>query len=53
MAKVIEQMLVIKFSKLAKDNAKDTDLINNELVAQLTTIAEELAPDLVVEVIKD
>lgn len=51
MAKVVEQQVIIKFSKLAKDSSKDTKLISEDLISQLGQIAEELAPELVVEVI--
>jgi len=50
MAKIQEQSVVITFSKLAKDSAKDQKLVSDELITQLCQIAEELAPDLVVEV---
>ena len=51
MAKVVEQQVIIKFSKLAKDSQKDAELVSADLIAQLEQIAEELAPDLVVEVV--
>lgn len=51
MAKVVEQQLIIKFSKLSKDSSKDVQLVSEEIISQLEQIAEELVPDLVVEVV--
>ena len=50
MAKIQEQTVTITFSKLVKDSSKGEQLVSEELINQLCQIAEELAPDLVVEV---
>lgn len=52
MAKIHEEVIVIKLSKLVKDDAAVSDIIaNNETVSALEQVAQELAgPGVVVEV---
>lgn len=42
MAKVQEEIIVIKLSKLVKDGADAESAVTDELLATLTTVAEEL-----------
>lgn len=42
MAKVHEEVIIIKLSKLVKSDAETTSAISEELLATLTTVAEEL-----------
>lgn len=51
MAKIVEDAIVIKFSKLVKDNEKDFKLSNSDIEAALEQVAQELVGDgVVVEV---
>lgn len=44
MAKIVEEVVVIKFSKIVKDNEKDSfDLASGEVLAALEQVAQELA----------
>ena len=42
MAKIIEEVIIIKVSKLSKDDATPTLSANDEIVAALAQVAEEL-----------
>lgn len=42
MAKIQEEIIVIKLSKLVKEGTEETSNITEELLATLTTVAEEL-----------
>ena len=49
MAKIIEEVLVIKFSKIAKDSSLTVDgIIGSEIKAALEQVAQELVGDAVV-----
>lgn len=51
MAKIVEDVVVIKLSKLVKDNEKDIRLSNTEIENALEQVAQELVGDgVVVEV---
>jgi hypothetical protein len=54
MAKIVEDVVVIKFSKIVKDGEKDSALIaNQETLAALEQVAQELAGEgIVVEAMK-
>ena len=43
MAKIHEEIVVIKFSKLVKDSDSAAAIANDELVTSLAAVAEELA----------
>lgn len=43
MAKIHEEVVVIKLSKLIKDTDASIEIANAEIVAALQTVAEELA----------
>jgi len=43
MAKIHEEIIVIKFSKLVKDTDSAQSIANDDLVASLGAVAEELA----------
>lgn len=53
MAKIVEDVLVIKFSKIVKDNENDTaGIASKEIQQALEQVAQELAGDsVVVEVV--
>lgn len=54
MAKIIEDVVIIKFSKLVKDNGSETSLASEEVQAALEQVAQELVGDsVIVEVSKD
>ena len=54
MAKIQEQIIAIKLSKLIKDNGTVTDLADSESVMALEQVAQELFGDgVVVEVITE
>lgn len=54
MAKIVEDVVVIKFSKIVKDNDTDkTQIANNEVLAALEQVAQELAGNgVVVEAVR-
>ena len=43
MAKIQEKILVVKLSKLLKDTDNETPILDEESVAQLTAVFEQLA----------
>lgn len=54
MAKIVEEVVVIKFSKIIKDNEKDgSEIATLETLAALEQVAQELAgKGIVVEAMK-
>ena len=51
MAKIHEEIVVIKLSKLVKDDAAPADIANEEMISALSSVVEELAgAGIVVEV---
>jgi len=53
MAKIYEEVVVIKLSKLVKDDASIAPIANDDIVAALASVAEELAgAGIIVEVEK-
>lgn len=54
MAKIVEDVLVVKFSKIVKDNDTDNGgLVNDDIQAALEQVAQELVgAAVVVEVVK-
>lgn len=54
MAKLNEQMLVIKVSELLKDNQQANEILSTDLIGQLEQVITELAgPGKVVEIIQE
>jgi hypothetical protein len=55
MAKIVEDILIIKFSKIVKDSdPTGSNIASNDIQAALEQVAQELVGDaIVVEVIKD
>jgi hypothetical protein len=52
MAKIHEEIVEIKLSKLVKDSAAPDEIANEEIVASLIAVVEELVgADVVVEVV--
>jgi hypothetical protein len=43
MAKLQEEVLVIKVSKMIRDNETETEILNAETVASLEAVVQELA----------
>lgn len=54
MAKIVEDVLVVKFSKIVKDSDTDNGgLVNNDIKAALEQVAQELVGEsVVVEVVQ-
>lgn len=54
MAKIVEDVLIVKFSKIVKDSDTDNGgLVNNDIKAALEQVAQELVGEsIVVEVVK-
>lgn len=51
MAKIHEEIIIIKLSKLIKDSTTVPVLANDDLIESLVSVVEELVPsDMVVEV---
>lgn len=54
MAKIHEEVVVIKLSKLVKDSDNAETIANDEVVAALASVAEELAGQgVIVEVVSE
>ena len=55
MAKIVEDIIVIKFSKIVKDKeSAEHGIANDEIIAALEQVAQELVGDsIVVETIKE
>lgn len=54
MAKIHEELVVVKLSKLYKDGNDIDNILNDEIVASLETIVQEVVGnDVIVEIIKD
>lgn len=55
MAKIVEDIVIIKLSKLVKENNKDPDpIISTEQVQALEQVAQELVGDaVIIEVMRD
>tara|TARA_B100001175_G_C18985914_1_gene392059 strand:+ start:112 stop:282 length:171 start_codon:yes stop_codon:yes gene_type:complete len=54
MAKLNEEMVVIKISKLLRDGEDPVTMLDSEMSANLEAVIQELAgPDKLVEVIKE
>jgi len=43
MAKIIEEIVVIKLSKLVRDSDADTEIVSDDTIAALQSVVEELA----------
>ena len=50
MAKIIEDVLVIKLSKLVKDTDESEGVLNEEILTNLETVLGELVSDAMVEI---
>jgi hypothetical protein len=51
MAKIHEEIVVIKLSKLIKDDAVPVEIANEEMISALSSVVEELAGEhIIVEV---
>ena len=53
MAKIVEDVLVIKFSKIVKDSEEGSSIAGSDIQAALEQVAQELVGDtVVVEVVR-
>lgn len=54
MARIVEEVLVVKFSKIVKDSSSQTEgIVNDDVQAAIEQVAQELVGDsIVVEVVK-
>jgi hypothetical protein len=48
MAKIVEDMVAIKLSKIAKDDAPSAPIITDEITSQLEAVAQELVGEAVI-----
>ncbi len=48
MAKIVEDIVAIKLSKIAKDDAEASTIITEEIASQLEAVAQELVGDAVI-----
>lgn len=54
MAKIIEEIAIVRFSKIVKDSEKNKNIINAELLQTIEQVVQEIAGESVlVEVIKE
>ena len=42
MAKIVEEVIIIKVSKLVKENASSDEILSDETIASLEAVAQEL-----------
>jgi hypothetical protein len=54
MAKIVEEILVVKFSKIVKDSSEDrSTIVSDDILAALEQVAQELVTNsVIVEVVK-
>ena len=54
MAKIVEEILVVKFSKIVKDTSEDqSTIVSDDILAALEQVSQELVTDsVIVEVVK-
>lgn len=53
MAKIVEEVLLVKFSKIVKDNTEPSDLLADDVQSAIEQVAQELVGDsIIVEVLK-
>jgi len=53
MAKVVEDVVVVKFSKLVKDDETSVSIVSTEIQTAIEQVAQELVGDgVIVEVVK-
>ena len=48
MAKIVEDMVAIKLSKIAKDDAEGAPIVTEEIASQLEAVAQELVGEAVI-----
>ena len=48
MAKIVEDIVIIKFSKIVKDSDSGAEIINSDIQTALEQVAQELVGDAVV-----
>ena len=48
MAKIVEDIVLIKFSKIVKDSDADVEIVNNDIQVALEQVAQELVGGAVV-----
>lgn len=48
MAKIVEDIVIIKFSRIVKDSDSDVEIVNNEIQSALEQVAQELVGNAVV-----
>jgi hypothetical protein len=54
MAKIVEEILIVKFSKIVKDDSEDqSSIISDDILAALEQVSQELVTaSVIVEVVK-
>lgn len=53
MAKIVEEHILLKFSKIVKENDKNTDFIDEDIQASIEQVAQEIVgTGILVEVMK-
>jgi len=54
MAKIVEEILLVKFSKIVKDTSEDqSTIVSDDILAALEQVSQELVTDsVIVEVVK-
>jgi hypothetical protein len=54
MAKIVEDIVIIKLSKLVKDSDNEVQIVNNDQVQALEQVAQELVGEsVIIEVMRD
>jgi hypothetical protein len=48
MAKIVEDIVIIKFSKIVKDSDSGVEIVNTDIQSALEQVAQELVGDAVV-----
>lgn len=53
MAKIVEDVVLIKFSRLVKDGAADSPLISEEVSSSIEQVVQEIVGDsIIVEIVR-
>ena len=54
MAKIIEELVILKLSKLVRDDSDDQNLLDNKTINNIEQVVQEIVGDgVVIEIVKE
>jgi hypothetical protein len=54
MAKIIEELVIVKLSKLVRDDSDDQNLLDNKTINNIEQVVQEIVGDgVVIEIVKE